>query len=209
MRLDPRFLNWGVFFILLGGIPLAVDQGWIAADAIAGWWRYWPLILIGIGVGLLLRRTPVHFLGGLIVAATFGLMLGSAPRGRARRPVRLRLHVGPGGNLVRAPERALGPSGVVRLELSCGDLTVTTAAGPGLVPDRDHPGRPSRRAWRPLPAGSRISSDRSGVGFFGSGGGSETWALALPTDDPRPGRDAERRVGPVRPRPAPSSVPSR
>ena len=24
MRIDSRFLNWGVFFILLGAIPLAV-----------------------------------------------------------------------------------------------------------------------------------------------------------------------------------------
>ena len=29
MRVDQRFLGWGVFFILLGAIPLAVSQ---AAD---------------------------------------------------------------------------------------------------------------------------------------------------------------------------------
>ena len=46
MRLDPRFLNWGVFFILLGGIPFAVGQGWIPATAVDDGWRFWPLLLM-------------------------------------------------------------------------------------------------------------------------------------------------------------------
>ncbi len=180
MRLDPRFLNWGVFFILLGGIPLAVDQGWIAGDAIAGWWRYWPLILIGIGLGLVLSRTPLHFLGGLIVAATFGLMLGSALAGGTGGRFGFACTADQAGNSFAAQTGALGPNGSVRLEMSCGDLKVTTAQGPdwtlnGSTPDGRRP-RVEAAAGR-----LAVSSDRSGFGFFGSGGGAETWNLTLPT----------------------------
>ena len=55
MHVHRRFLGWGVFFILLGAIPLAVQAGLLTAAQVADWWRFWPLILVGIGLGLLLR----------------------------------------------------------------------------------------------------------------------------------------------------------
>lgn len=77
MSIDRRLANAGVFLLILGAIPLAVDQGWIARETVSRAWELWPLILIGIGIGLILRRTPLHFTGGLLVAATFGTMLGA------------------------------------------------------------------------------------------------------------------------------------
>ena len=76
MSIDRRLANLGIFLLILGAIPLAVSQGWIARETISRAWELWPLILIGIGIGLILRRTPLHFVGGLLVAATFGTMLG-------------------------------------------------------------------------------------------------------------------------------------
>ncbi len=76
MSVDRRLLNWGVFLVLLGGVPLAVAQGWIPRDAVARAWELWPFILIGAGIGLILGRTPLRALGGLIVAGTFGVILG-------------------------------------------------------------------------------------------------------------------------------------
>jgi hypothetical protein len=67
----------GVFLVLLGGVPLAVAQGWIPEDTVARAWELWPLILIGAGVGLILSRTPLRALGGIIVAGTFGVILGA------------------------------------------------------------------------------------------------------------------------------------
>ena len=79
MHLDRRFLNWGIFFIVLGGIPLLVQQGLIDRDLAARAWQLWPLLIIAAGVGLLLRRTSLEFLGGLVVAAAAGNRAGTSP----------------------------------------------------------------------------------------------------------------------------------
>lgn len=60
MRVDRRFLGWGVFFILLGAVPLVVRAGYLTQAQVAGSWSLWPLILIGIGVGILLSRTRLE-----------------------------------------------------------------------------------------------------------------------------------------------------
>jgi hypothetical protein len=77
MSVDRRLLNWGIFLVLLGGVPLAVAQGWISADLVEHAWELWPLLLVGAGVGLILRATPFRALGGIVVSATFGVILGS------------------------------------------------------------------------------------------------------------------------------------
>lgn len=78
MRIDRSLLNWGVFLIALGGVPLAVDQGWLESDIASDLGQLWPLILVGIGLGLILRWTPMAWFGGALVAATFGVILGAA-----------------------------------------------------------------------------------------------------------------------------------
>ncbi len=130
MRLDPRFLNWGVFFILLGAIPLAASQGWISGDAVDNALRFWPLILVGIGVGLLLRRTAFHFVGGLIVAATFGLMFGSLLAGGFTGGVNFGFACSSDRSGSSFPDQGgvLGPSGSVDIEMTCGDLSVASTS---------------------------------------------------------------------------------
>lgn len=135
MTVDRRLLNWGVFLVLVGGIPLAVSQGWIASDVVARAWELWPLILIGAGVGLVLAATPLRALGGVVVAATLGTMLGSL------------LAVGFGGFSfgtfgcgpadAGAPQVAAeqgtfdGATGRVTLEANCAEIRVATGAGSG------------------------------------------------------------------------------
>ena len=77
MSVDRRLVNLAVFLLILGAIPLAVGQGLLTRDSLSRAWELWPFILIGIGLGLILRRTPLHFAGGLLVAATFGTILGA------------------------------------------------------------------------------------------------------------------------------------
>src|SRR5215510_5729347 len=77
MHVNRGLLSWGLFLILAGLIPIAERAGLISAEQLLGFWNLWPLILIGIGVGLVLSRTSFEVLGSLIVAGTFGLMVGA------------------------------------------------------------------------------------------------------------------------------------
>ena len=57
MRVNRGLLGWGVFFIVLGAVPLAVQAGVVSEARVREAWQLWPLILVGIGLGLVLERT--------------------------------------------------------------------------------------------------------------------------------------------------------
>ena len=76
MRVNRGLLGWGVFFIVAGAIPLLVQSGVLDPARVRHVWQLWPLILIGIGLGLILQRTRAAIVGGLVVAVTFGLLVG-------------------------------------------------------------------------------------------------------------------------------------
>lgn len=133
MSVDRRLLNWGIFLVLLGGVPLAVAQGWISADLVEHAWELWPLLLVGAGVGLILSTTPFRALGGIVVSATFGVILGSF------------IAVGFGGfsfgslgcgaadpgdpQLVERSGSFSGGDATVELVASCATVTVSTTPG--------------------------------------------------------------------------------
>src|SRR3954447_8575645 len=77
MRVNGRLAGWGVFLILLGAIPLLVRQGLLSSETVSRAWTLWPLLLIAAGIGLLLRRTRFEFVGGLLAAATLGILGGA------------------------------------------------------------------------------------------------------------------------------------
>ena len=128
MRFDRRLLGWGAFFILLGAIPLAVQQGYLSAEQVSRSWTLWPLLLIGWGLGLLLRGTPIDWLGGAVTALTFGVIGGSlittgivgvpwvAACGESAGPFQ--------------PQRGtLASSATVSVDLPCGELTIEPVNG--------------------------------------------------------------------------------
>ena len=123
MRVNRGRLNWGVFFIVLGAVPLAYHQGLIPASALSEAWRLWPLIIVGIGLGFVLSRTPVFFLGGTVIAVCFGLVFGSA--------LTIGPNIGCGGGDQNS--RAISQSGSfdgstsVELDLQCGSANVATS----------------------------------------------------------------------------------
>jgi len=184
MTVDRRLLNWGVFLVLVGGIPLAVSQGWIDRDLVARAWELWPLILIGAGVGLILAATPLRALGGVIVAATLGTMLGSL------------LAVGFGGvsfgNFGCGPADAGAPqvadergtfdggSGRVVLDANCAEIRVTTAAGSGWGVTVN--GAESARPTIEQNAGDVIVRSPSNPVVFPLGSQRATWRVELGTD---------------------------
>lgn len=179
MRLDARLLNWGIFFILLGAVPLAVQQGYLSTDRLLGWWQLWPLLLIGAGLGLILRRTPLESLGGLVVAGTFGLMFGGL--------------IASGGDVVEfggcgdqrgatafppAEGRLEGRAGIV-IEFNCGDLTATAAEGSTWrVEGTDDDGSgPSIDASATELRIEDRGADRAPFGFLGT---KDSWRIVLP-----------------------------
>jgi hypothetical protein len=129
MRIDRGLLGWGVFLVVLGAVPLAVAQGWLPSDI--RWWELWPLIIVGIGLAILLRRTSWSGLGGIVVAATFGAMLGGALAGGL--PVVGVGCLGGSSGTAFAPQSgsfAAGPASI-DLDMGCGNVTVGTTSGTG------------------------------------------------------------------------------
>ncbi len=76
MHVNRGLLGWGVFFVVAGAVPLLVQSGAIDPAVVRNVWQLWPLILIGIGLGLILQRTRAAIVGGLVVSVTFGLLVG-------------------------------------------------------------------------------------------------------------------------------------
>lgn len=178
MQINRGLLSWGVFLIVAGLIPLALRAGWLSAPQIAGWWNLWPLVLIGIGVGLVLTRTPFEVLGSVLVAGTFGLMLGAA--------LAIGISGFPGGvcgdelgsTAYEEQTGAFDGPAEVDIEFNCGELAVTgaegstwTFAGSGdgeVAPDIDADGR-----------SLRVRGAERSFAPFSNG---ERWNLTLPED---------------------------
>lgn len=176
MHLNRTLLNWGVFFVLLGAIPLAVRQGLLSEGQVARAWTLWPLLLIAAGIGLLLRRTRLEFAGGLLSAATFGIIGGGliasggipfASCGDER------------GTAVSPTQRGqLAASARVEIALNCGELTIQAVEGTGweFDPIHDPDSKPEVVA---SPTSLEIrASERGSFSFMGE---RSEWTVRLPT----------------------------
>lgn len=189
MRLDSRLAGWGVFLILLGAIPLLVRQGVISADLASRAWSLWPLLLIAAGIALLLRRTPLDFVGGLLVAATLGVIGGSL---LATGFSGFRGLGGCGGDRATtafpAAQGDLANPATVELTQSCGDLSVDTASGTGWRLEGMAAQPPTVDA---APNDLRVTSAQRGFNF---GSPEDDWRITLPTG-PRIDLDATVNAG--------------
>jgi len=181
MPFDRRLLGWGLFFIVLGLVPLALRAGVVNADLVEQWPLLWPLLLIGWGIGLLLRGTTLRWIGGAITAVTLGVMGGGLI---ATGFVGMPLLGGCGGGgpaSAFAVQRGTLDSGArVGIEFGCGSLDVATAVGSDWqLSGTDATGHG--------PASTTIESGlleiRSGAqdnGVFNVGRGRSSWSLTLP-----------------------------
>jgi Domain of unknown function (DUF5668) len=174
MRLHRGFLGWGVFFLVAGVIALAVEAGSIPDQR---WWSYWPLLLVGAGIGLVLYRTPLDVLGGLLVAGTFGVMVGGSLAGGFSGIGDLSGGVcSSDGDGVTFADRSgdFGSSATVSIELDCGTLGIATTPGSGwAVRGADGDGRGPDVA---------SSDDELEVDPSDDRWSPTAWLIALPTD---------------------------
>ena len=193
MHVRRGYLGWGVFLILAGAVPLAVRAGYLSDEQIGRLWNLWPLILVGIGVGLVLGRTRFDFLGGLLVAATFGLMVGgllSTGVGAISTGA-----CGSDSGTVAFPTSngtLGGSSGTVELQIDCGNVTVEVGAGTAWQvegKDADGVGPDIESDDRTLSVKSR---DRNGA--FWVFGKRDTWRVTVP-DTPRLDIDLQLNAG--------------
>ena len=76
MLIDRRLVGFGLFLITLGGVMVAVRQGLLGEGVARQAWTLWPVILIGAGLSIVLAGRPGASIGGLVLAVTFGAILG-------------------------------------------------------------------------------------------------------------------------------------
>ena len=179
MHVDRRLLGWGLFFILVGGIPLAVRANLLDDSLVGQWPNVWPVVLIGWGIGLLLRSTPAEWLGGALVAITFGIMGGGLlATGASGLPIATGCSSNAPSTAFAARTGDLDASAQVNLEFNCGSLEVNVGDGSAWSltgSDRDG------RGPNVTSTAAALSIEPDDPGTF-PGGGRSSWSLTLPRD---------------------------
>lgn len=171
MQLNRGLLFWGIALITAGATALAVQQGYVAADTVAGAWRLWPVILIAIGLSIVLARTPFAVLGTVVAGLVLGVAGGAL------------VTVGPSvacsgdipSELVEERGSFAGPTATVRIDFNCGDLNVAMADGTGWSAATASAGREIVLAADA--AGLSASSRHEGGWSFDSG--RQRWDIGL------------------------------
>ena len=179
MHIRRGFLGWGVFLILAGAVPLAVRSGYLSEDQVGRLWTLWPLILIGIGVGLILSRTRFDFLGGIIVAATFGLMVGGLlSTGIGAFSTGACGQTG-GTTAFSSRDGTFAASGSVDVQTDCGTVTIAAAPGNGWrVEGEDDTG--AGPAIETSETSLRVRPRNDGGTPFWALGHRDTWHITVP-----------------------------
>jgi hypothetical protein len=179
MRVNSRFLYWGVLFVALGGVLVASELRAVDTATLTDSLRLWPLAVIAIGLSLVLRRTRFSLPGLLLAAALPGLVLGGAlavaPRFAGDCGARNQL-----ATVLNRQGTFDGPASV-SIRSGCGTLNVTTAPGNGW---RLNAGNTTGRTPQLDSSARSLSIDadtEDGLHFLDTG--RDDWDLTLPTTD--------------------------
>ena len=130
MRIRRGLLFAGLFLIPVGAMTLLVRAGTIDAEAFADIWRFWPLILIGFGIAILLGRSRVASVGTAIAALVLGVLVGGAIASGGSWIGNFG-ECGPASADAERIDKSgtLVAPGAIDLDLRCGSVTLTTASG--------------------------------------------------------------------------------
>jgi Domain of unknown function (DUF5668)/Putative adhesin len=177
MHVNRGLVFWGVAFVTAGAVALAIQFGLIDEEAARQAWRFWPVVLIVIGIAVIAARTQfaviATFAAGLVLGALGGTLVAGWPDG---------MSVGCGGETDQrfGESGDFGGSATVDLDFNCGELAVSMAEGSNWEADLRHA------------SGARpdvTSSDDSlriavsgGEGFIGFADSRQAWDVTLPAD---------------------------
>jgi hypothetical protein len=179
MQINRRLLYAGVFLVAIGAVLVAADLGGVDTPTLGNLLRLWPLALVAVGAGLVLRRTRVSLSSGLLAAAVPGLVLGgalaAAPRWVGDCGAR-----GDSASVTTKQGTFDGPA-TVSVTSGCGSTVITAAPGNGW---QFQSGNSEGRAAS-LRSSARSLSIDAGANerwpFFNAV--RDTWDLTLPTTD--------------------------
>jgi hypothetical protein len=177
MRVNRGFLYGGIFLVAIGGVLVAAELGAVGTTTLTDALRFWPLAVVAIGLGLVLRRTQLSLSGGMLAAAVPGLVLGGAFAVAPR-------FAGDCGGLGQPATSATqqgnfeGPASV-SVATGCGVLTVKTSGGSAWRFDAGNTAGhiPSVRT-----SPQSLSIESTGDDGWGMlSAGRNTWNLTVPT----------------------------
>ena len=176
MRVDRRFLYFGLFLMVLGAVLVAADLGAVDTTVLTDIARLWPLALVAIGTGIVLRRSQLSLPGGMFAAAVPGLVLGGALAIAPRVAGDCGVETVP--TTVAAEQGTFEGPATVSVTKACGSITVHTAPGNGWRLAGNSAGTKSlvRASARSLSIGAEGAD---GSQFFDHR--EEPWDLTLPT----------------------------
>jgi hypothetical protein len=178
MRVNRRFLYAGLFLMVIGAILVAADLGAIDTAVLTDIARLWPLALVAIGVGIVLRRSQFGLPSGMLAAAIPGLVLGGALAIAPRVAGDCGVDAVP--TAVASEQGTFEGPAVVSVTKACGTINVRTAPGTGWRLTGNSAGATDmiRSSARSLSIGALGPDGRQ---FFDHR--HEDWALTLPTSD--------------------------
>lgn len=174
MRVNRTLLYAGIFLVAVGAVVVAADLTAVGDSVLVGILRFWPLAVIAVGLGLVLRRTRLSLGGGLLAAAVPGLLLGSAVAAVPRVS-----GFCTDGDVARATQEGAfdGPASVA-VTTDCGTLDVSMAPGGRWRFDAPDVASSSAR----VNATGRSLSISSATRTRGIGEAREDWNLVLPAN---------------------------
>lgn len=174
MQVNRGLVFWGIALVTAGAVALLIQTGTIDSDRAREVWQYWPVALILIGLAIIAARTPFALVATIVAALAVGGLAGTLVAGWPSG-----FNFGCSGDFDegRTESGAFGDQAAVDLELNCGELTITTAAGDGWAIDARH--GPD--------AEPEITSDEGSLRVRAEGGpwftdARQAWDLTLPTD---------------------------
>ena len=176
MQINRGLVFWGVALITAGAVALAVQAGLIDAESTRQLWRFWPVVLVVIGLSIIAARTPFALVATLVAAVVVGGMGGTLAAGWPEG-----FSFGCSGQTddVASESGSFGASAEVELDFDCGDLAVLTAAGSEWSVDARYAGDDAPDITS-SEGSLRVAAED--VAVFGINDARQEWDVTLPTD---------------------------